>query len=138
MLMEYSAVALQHMALRDFLAGPETLFPSSPDVLGEVRSTRPSTTTGGRSTRRRRFRRLPSMGALAAQAFPVPPTTKPAILKTLLAAASCATCATPTRRTTTCRSATCRRRQAQWFVLSQARLGDGVDPGRPRRHLGSA
>ena len=40
LLMEYSAVALQAMALRDFLAGPEALFPKLPTVLGEVRAER--------------------------------------------------------------------------------------------------
>ncbi|MGH3942219.1 MAG: glycosyltransferase family 2 protein [Pseudonocardiaceae bacterium] len=36
--MEYSTLALQEMAIRDFLAGPETLFEKLPTVLGEVRA----------------------------------------------------------------------------------------------------
>ncbi len=36
--MEYSTLALQEMAIRDFLAGPEALFEKLPTALGEVRS----------------------------------------------------------------------------------------------------
>jgi galactofuranosylgalactofuranosylrhamnosyl-N-acetylglucosaminyl-diphospho-decaprenol beta-1,5/1,6-galactofuranosyltransferase len=36
--MEYSTLALQEMAIRDFLAGPQALFDNLPSVLGEVRA----------------------------------------------------------------------------------------------------
>ncbi|MGH3904504.1 MAG: glycosyltransferase [Pseudonocardiaceae bacterium] len=36
--MEYSTLALQEMAIRDFLAGPDALFEKLPTALGEVRS----------------------------------------------------------------------------------------------------
>ncbi len=133
MLMEYSAVALQDMALRDFLAGPETLFPSLPVVLGEIRAKR-AEYDDGRPLDSATQVPPSSLDALAAQAFPVPPTTKPAIVKTLarsvvrnLRNADPAHHDVPQRNVPS--------RQAQWFVLSQARLGDGVHPGRPRRHL---
>ena len=106
MLMEYSAVALQHMALRDFLAGPETLFPSLPVVLGQVRATR-AEYDDGRPLDSATQVPPSSLDALAAQAFPVPPTTKPAILTTL-ARSLVRNLRTPARRITRCRSATCR------------------------------
>jgi galactofuranosylgalactofuranosylrhamnosyl-N-acetylglucosaminyl-diphospho-decaprenol beta-1,5/1,6-galactofuranosyltransferase len=40
LLLEYSTVALQHRAARDFLTGPEALFGSLPTALGEVRALR--------------------------------------------------------------------------------------------------
>src|SRR4029079_4781112 len=82
MLMEYSAVALQHMALRDFLAGPETLFPNLAKVLGQVRATR-AEYDDGRPLDSATQVPPSSLDALNAQALPVPPTTKAAILKTL-------------------------------------------------------
>ena len=117
MLMEYSAVALQHMALRDFLGGPETLFPSLPVVLGQVRATR-AEYDDGRPLDSATQVPPSSLDALAAQAFPVPPTSKPAILKTLarsvvrnLRNADPAHHDVPQRNVSS--------RQAQWFVLSQ-------------------
>ena len=117
MLMEYSAVALQHMALRDFLGGPETLFPSLPVVLGQVRATR-AEYDDGRPLDSATQVPPSSLDALAAQAFPVPPATKPAILKTLarsivrnLRNADPAHHDVPQRNVSS--------RQAQWFVLSQ-------------------
>jgi galactofuranosylgalactofuranosylrhamnosyl-N-acetylglucosaminyl-diphospho-decaprenol beta-1,5/1,6-galactofuranosyltransferase len=117
MLMEYSAVALQHKALCDFLAGPEALFPSLPVVLGQVRATR-AEYDDGRPLDSATEVPPSSLDALAAQAFPVPPTTKPAILKTLarsvvrnLRNADPAHHDVPQRNVSS--------RQAQWFVLSQ-------------------
>ena len=117
MLMEYSAVALQHKALRDFLAGPEALFPSLPVVLGQVRATR-AEYDDGRPLDSATEVPPSSLDALAAQAFPVPPTSKPAILKTLarsivrnLKSADPAHHDVPQRNVSS--------RQAQWFVLSQ-------------------
>jgi galactofuranosylgalactofuranosylrhamnosyl-N-acetylglucosaminyl-diphospho-decaprenol beta-1,5/1,6-galactofuranosyltransferase len=83
MLMEYSAVELQAMALRDFLAGPEALFPSLPTVLGEVRATR-AKFDDGRPLDSATQVPLAELDALSAQSFPPPPTTKPAIARTLL------------------------------------------------------
>jgi galactofuranosylgalactofuranosylrhamnosyl-N-acetylglucosaminyl-diphospho-decaprenol beta-1,5/1,6-galactofuranosyltransferase len=117
MLMEYSAVALQHMALRDFLAGPEALFPNLASVLGEVRATR-AQYDDGRPLDSATEVPPSSLDALASQAFPVPPTSKPAILKTLarsvvrnLRPADPAHHDVPQRNVSS--------RQAQWFVLSQ-------------------
>lgn len=117
MLMEYSAVALQHMALRDFLGGPETLFPSLPVVLGQVRATR-AEYDDGRPLDSATQVPPSSQDPLAAQAFPVPPTSKPAILTTLarslvrnLKSPDPAHHDVPQRNVSS--------RQAQWFVLSQ-------------------
>ena len=117
MLMEYSAMALQEMALRDFLAGPEQLFPKLPVVLGEIRATRAEYDDG---------RPLDSvtqvphseLDALAAQVFPDPPTRKLAIVKGLarsvlhnLRPADPAHQVVPQRNVPS--------RQALWFVLSR-------------------
>ena len=69
MLMEYSAVALQEMALRDFLAGPEALFPSLPVVLGEIRAKR-AEYDDGRPLDSATQVPLSDLDALAAQVFP--------------------------------------------------------------------
>src|SRR3954454_15969981 len=82
LLMEYSAVAPQEMALRDFLAGPEALFPSLPVVLGEIRAKR-AEYDDGRPLDSATQVPLSDLDALAAQAFPEPPTKKVAIAKGL-------------------------------------------------------
>src|SRR3954453_8498869 len=82
MLMEYSAVALQHKALRDFLAGPEALFPNLATALAQVRAAR-AEYDDGRPLVAATDVPPSSQDAMAAQPFPVPPTPKPAILKTL-------------------------------------------------------
>jgi galactofuranosylgalactofuranosylrhamnosyl-N-acetylglucosaminyl-diphospho-decaprenol beta-1,5/1,6-galactofuranosyltransferase len=117
MLMEYSAVALQHKALRDFLAGPEALFPNLATVLAQVRATR-GEYDDGRPLDSATQVPLSTLDALAAQAFPTPPTSKPAILSTLargvvrnLRAPDPAHREVPQRNVSS--------RQAQWFVLSQ-------------------
>ena len=117
MLMEYSAVALQHKALRDFLAGPEALFPNLAKVLGEVRATR-AEYDDGRPLDSATDVAPSSLDALAAQAFPTPPTGKPAILATLarslvhnLRAPDPLHQEVPQRNVSS--------RQAQWFVLAQ-------------------
>ena len=133
MLMEYSAVALQHMALRDFLAGPEALFPSLPTVLGKVRATR-AEYDDGRPLDSATQVPPSSLDALASQAFPVPPTSKVGDPQD----------AGPQRRAepADARPRAPRRAAAQRVVAAgpvvravPARLGDGLDPGRPRRHL---
>ena len=117
MLMEYSAVALQHMALRDFLGGPETLFPSLPVVLGQVRATR-AEYDDGRPLNSATEVPPSSLDALAAQAFPVPPTSKPAILKTL-ARSVVRNLRNPDPAHHDVPQRNVSSRQAQWFVLSQ-------------------
>ena len=117
MLMEYSAVALQHKALRDFLAGPDVLFPNLATVLAQVRATR-GEYDDGRPLDSATQVPPSSLDAMAAQAFPTPPTSKPAILTTLarsvvrnLRAPDPAHREVPQRNVSS--------RQAQWFVLSQ-------------------
>lgn len=117
MLLEYSAVALQEMALRDFLAGPDALFANLPTVLGEVRKTR-AQYDDGRPLDSATQVPLSELDALAAQAFPDPPTRKVAIVKGLaqsvlhnLRAPNPAHHATPQRNVPS--------KQAQWFVLSR-------------------
>jgi galactofuranosylgalactofuranosylrhamnosyl-N-acetylglucosaminyl-diphospho-decaprenol beta-1,5/1,6-galactofuranosyltransferase len=117
MLMEYSAVALQHMALRDFLAGPETLFPNLATVLGQVRATR-AEYDDGRPLDSATQVPPSSLDALASQAFPVPPTTKPAILGTL-ARSLVRSLRTPDPAHRDVPQRNVSSRQAQWFVLSQ-------------------
>jgi galactofuranosylgalactofuranosylrhamnosyl-N-acetylglucosaminyl-diphospho-decaprenol beta-1,5/1,6-galactofuranosyltransferase len=117
MLMEYSAVALQHMALRDFLEGPETLFPSLPTVLGQVRATR-AEYDDGRPLDSATEVPPSSLDALAAQSISPPPTTKPAILKTL-ARSVVRNLRTPDPAHREVPQRNVSSRQAQWFVLSQ-------------------
>jgi galactofuranosylgalactofuranosylrhamnosyl-N-acetylglucosaminyl-diphospho-decaprenol beta-1,5/1,6-galactofuranosyltransferase len=117
MLMEYSAVALQLMALRDFLAGPEALFPSLPTVLGRVRATRAGY-DDGRALDSATQVPHGSLDALASQSFAVPPTSKPAILKTLArSVVNNLRRPDPAHREVPQRNVS--SRQAQWFVLAQ-------------------
>lgn len=117
MLMEYSAVALQEMALRDFLAGPDMLFAKLPVVLAEVRARR-AEFDDGRPLDSATEVPLSHLDALAAQLFPEPPTRKPAIVRQLarsvlhnLRRPDPAHHDVPQRNVPS--------RQAQWFVLSQ-------------------
>ncbi|HWM57592.1 MAG TPA: glycosyltransferase [Pseudonocardia sp.] len=116
MLMEYSAVALQEMALRDFLAGPEMLFPKLPVVLGEIRARR-AEFDDGRPLDSATEVPLSDLDEMAAQVFPEPPTRKPAIVRKLagsvlhnLRRPNPAHQVVPQRNVPS--------RQAQWFVLS--------------------
>jgi galactofuranosylgalactofuranosylrhamnosyl-N-acetylglucosaminyl-diphospho-decaprenol beta-1,5/1,6-galactofuranosyltransferase len=116
MLMEYSAVALQEMALRDFLAGPEMLFPKLPVVLGEIRARR-AEFDDGRPLDSATEVPLSELDEMAAQVFPEPPTRKPAIVRKLagsvlhnLRRPNPAHQVVPQRNVPS--------RQAQWFVLS--------------------
>jgi galactofuranosylgalactofuranosylrhamnosyl-N-acetylglucosaminyl-diphospho-decaprenol beta-1,5/1,6-galactofuranosyltransferase len=117
MLMEYSAVALQEMALRDFLAGPDMLFPKLPVVLGEVRAKR-AEYDDGRPLDSATEVPPSDLDALAAQVFPPPPTHKVAIVKQLtgsvlhnLRRPNPAHQVVPQRNVPS--------RQALWFVLSR-------------------
>ena len=117
MLMEYSAVALQEMALRDFLAGPESLFPKLPTVLGEIRAKR-AEYDDGRPLDSATQVPLSDLDALAAQAFPDPPTSKVAIAKGLAQSiVHNLRPIDPVHHTVPQRNVP--SRQAQWFVLSR-------------------
>ncbi len=83
LLMEYSAVALEVMALRDFLAGPELLFPKLPAVLGEIRATR-AEYDDGRPLDSATQVPLAELDSLAAQTVTPIPTGKVEIAKGLL------------------------------------------------------
>ncbi|GEL16479.1 glycosyltransferase [Pseudonocardia asaccharolytica] len=117
LLMEYSAVALQEMALRDFLAGPEALFPKLPVVLGEIRAKRAEYDDGCPLDSATEVP-LSHLDEMAAQMFPEPPVGKVAIAKGLvkgvlhnLRPSDPADQVVPQRNVSS--------RQAQWFVLSR-------------------
>ncbi|WP_211190054.1 glycosyltransferase [Actinomycetospora sp. TBRC 11914] len=84
-LLEYSAIALHQMAMRDFLSGPKALFGALPTTLGSVRATRARYPDG---TVHPSARDLPEppIGALAAQLWPEPPLGKVAQVKALAGA----------------------------------------------------
>lgn len=117
MLLEYSAVALQEMALRDFLAGPEVLFPTLPTALGDIRAKR-AEFDDGRPLDSATQVPLSNLNALAAQVFPGPPTRPIPIAKGLarsivhnLRRPDPAHQVVPQRNVPS--------KQAQWFVLSR-------------------
>jgi galactofuranosylgalactofuranosylrhamnosyl-N-acetylglucosaminyl-diphospho-decaprenol beta-1,5/1,6-galactofuranosyltransferase len=117
MLLEYSAMALQEMALRDFLAGPEALFPKLPVVLGEIRAKR-AEYDDGRPLDSATEVPLSDLDALAAQMFPAPPTGKVAIAKGLLrSVVHNLRAPDPAHRTVPQRNLP--SKYAQWFVLSR-------------------
>ncbi len=117
LLMEYSAVALQEMALRDFLAGPETLFPKLPVVLGEIRAKR-AEYDDGRPLDSATEVPLSELDAMAAQMFPDPPTGKVAIAKGLLRSVL-HNLRTPDPGHQLVPQRNVPSRQALWFVLSR-------------------
>jgi len=80
--LEYSTVALQNLAIKDFLAGPEALFGQLPTALGEVRAAR-SKFDDGTVLPSSRSLPLPSMDAVKAERFLKPPTNPVTIGKTL-------------------------------------------------------
>jgi galactofuranosylgalactofuranosylrhamnosyl-N-acetylglucosaminyl-diphospho-decaprenol beta-1,5/1,6-galactofuranosyltransferase len=117
LLLEYSAVELQAMALRDFLAGPERLFPTLPTILGDIRATR-AEFDDGRPLDSTTQVPLSDLDALAAQMFPPAPTGKVGIVKGLVGSVlhnlrepDPAHQAVPQRNVPS--------RQALWFVLSR-------------------
>jgi galactofuranosylgalactofuranosylrhamnosyl-N-acetylglucosaminyl-diphospho-decaprenol beta-1,5/1,6-galactofuranosyltransferase len=117
MLMEYSAMALQEMALRDFLAGPEQLFPTLPVILGQIRAKRAEYDDGRPLDSATQVPRS-ELDALAAQAFPEPPTKKFAIAKGLAKSVlHNLRPVDPAHRTVPQRNVS--SKQAQWFVLSR-------------------
>ena len=82
MCMEYSTLALQEMAIRDFLAGPETLFEQLGTALGRVRA-RVADFDDGKVLGPARELPPPSMSQLAAQRYTDPPTNPLTIGATL-------------------------------------------------------
>ncbi|MGD9530836.1 MAG: glycosyltransferase, partial [Pseudonocardia sp.] len=82
LLMEYSAVALQEMALRDFLAGPERLFPTLPTALPTIREVR-ARYDDGRPLDSATQVPLSELDEMAAQTFPEQPRGAVAIAKGL-------------------------------------------------------
>lgn len=80
--MEYSTLALQEMAIRDFLAGPQALFDKLPTVLGEVRA-RCADFTDGQVVDSQELP-LPAGGRQALQRMLKPPTNPVTISATLL------------------------------------------------------
>ena len=81
MSMEYSTLALQEMAIRDFLAGPEALVAKLSTALGEVRA-RCAEFDDGRVVPSKELP-LPSTGQRAAQRMLTPPTNPVTIGATL-------------------------------------------------------
>ncbi len=80
--MEYSTLALQEMAIRDFLAGPAALFDKLPTALGEVRA-RCAEFTDGQVVDSQELP-LPAGGRLEAARMLKPPTNPVTIGATLL------------------------------------------------------
>src|SRR5918995_3639936 len=117
LLLEYSAVALQEMALRDFLAGPEALFPKLPTVLGEIRAKR-AEYDDGRPLDSATQVPLSELDALSAQVFPDAPTGKVAIVKGL-AQSVLHNLRTPDPGHQVVAQRNVPARYAQWFVLSR-------------------
>jgi galactofuranosylgalactofuranosylrhamnosyl-N-acetylglucosaminyl-diphospho-decaprenol beta-1,5/1,6-galactofuranosyltransferase len=80
--MEYSTLALQEMAIRDFMAGPRALFDKLPTALGEVRA-RCADFTDGQVVDSQDLP-LPAGGQLEVQRMLKPPTNPVTIGTTLL------------------------------------------------------
>lgn len=117
MLLEYSAVALQEMALRDFLAGPEALFATLPTALGDIRAKR-AEYDDGRPLDSATQVPLSNLDALAAQIFP-PPPTRPIPIAKGLARSIVHNLRRPDPAHRTVPQRNVPSRQAQWFVLSR-------------------
>ncbi|MGY1844229.1 glycosyltransferase [Modestobacter sp. SYSU DS0875] len=83
--LQYSTVELHHMAYRDFLAGPESLFEGMPGSVGRARETRKKH-PDGRVLSSSAALPLPSMSAAETIGFRKIPVTPPQIGSTLLKA----------------------------------------------------
>ncbi|HEV2777944.1 MAG TPA: glycosyltransferase [Actinophytocola sp.] len=81
--LEYSTIALQEMAINDFLAGPDTLFDRLGTALPEVRERRAQFDDGRIVSSTKEFP-LPTADAVWAEQFLTPPTGKVKIVRTLL------------------------------------------------------
>ncbi|HEX2074527.1 MAG TPA: glycosyltransferase [Geodermatophilus sp.] len=84
-MLQYATAALHHRAYEDFLAGPDRLFPLLPTAL-PMALQHQGDHPDGRVLPSSSDLPLPSMGAVKAERFLEPPTTAPAIARTLLAA----------------------------------------------------
>jgi galactofuranosylgalactofuranosylrhamnosyl-N-acetylglucosaminyl-diphospho-decaprenol beta-1,5/1,6-galactofuranosyltransferase len=80
--MEYSTLALQEMAIRDFMAGPQALFDKLPTALGEVRARCADFTDG--QVMESQDLPLPAGGQVEVQRMLKPPTNPVTIGATLL------------------------------------------------------
>ncbi|HKS51502.1 MAG TPA: glycosyltransferase [Pseudonocardiaceae bacterium] len=118
--MEYSTLALQEMAIRDFLAGPQALFDKLPTALGEVRA-RCADFTDGQVVDSQELP-LPAGGRLALQRMLKPPTNPITISATLLKRLAHQLRAVDARAQHRPQLALSRQ-DARWFVLSAL---DGV------------
>lgn len=113
--MEYSTLALQEMAIRDFLAGPQALFDKLPTALGEVRA-RCADFPDGQVVDSQQLP-LPARGQIDVQRMLTPPTNPITIGVTLLARLA------HQLRPVDARSwhrpqLSLARQDARWFVLS--------------------
>ncbi|MDQ4105214.1 MAG: glycosyltransferase [Actinomycetota bacterium] len=115
MAMEYSTLALQEMAIRDFLAGPQALFDKLPTALGEVRA-RCADFADGQVMDPQELP-LPAGGQLELQRMLKPPTNPVTIGATLLK--RLAHQLRPVDARTHRRpQLSLARKDARWFVLS--------------------
>ncbi len=115
--LEYSTVALQNLAIRDFLAGPQALFGQLPTALGEVRSER-GRYDDGTVLASSRSLPLPSMDAVKAERFLKPPTNPVTIGATL--ASSLAHNLLPTKTEHHKRpQLNIAQQDARWFLLAR-------------------
>jgi len=117
LLMEYSAVALQEMAVRDFLSGPEHLFRKLPTVLDDVRAKR-AEYDDGRPLDSATQVPLSDLDALSAQLFPEPPSGKLGAVKGL-ARGVLHNLRSPDPGHQVVPQRNVPARHAQWFVLSR-------------------
>jgi galactofuranosylgalactofuranosylrhamnosyl-N-acetylglucosaminyl-diphospho-decaprenol beta-1,5/1,6-galactofuranosyltransferase len=83
--LQYSTVALRHLALRDFMAGPDLLFQLLPTALPTVREQR-VTYLDGKTLGSSSDLPLPSMSSVKAERFMKPPTNPVTIGRTLISA----------------------------------------------------
>jgi galactofuranosylgalactofuranosylrhamnosyl-N-acetylglucosaminyl-diphospho-decaprenol beta-1,5/1,6-galactofuranosyltransferase len=120
MAMEYSTLALQEMAIRDFLAGPQALFEKLPTALGEVRA-RCAEFTDGQVVDSQELP-LPAGGRQEAQRMLKPPTNPVTIGATLLKRLAHQLRSVDTRAQHR-PQLSLSRQDARWFVLSAL---DGV------------
>jgi len=113
--MQYSILALQEMAIRDFLAGPEMLFEKLPTALGEVRA-RLTEFTDGQVLDSRELP-LPAGEQLAVARLLIPPPNPIAVGATLFK--RLANQLRPADRQARQRpQLNLARQDARWFVLS--------------------
>ncbi|HZA16020.1 MAG TPA: glycosyltransferase family 2 protein, partial [Pseudonocardiaceae bacterium] len=113
--MEYSTLALQEMAIRDFMAGPQALFDKLPTALGEVRARCADFTDG--QVMDSQDLPLPAGGQLEVQRMLKPPTNPVTIGATLLK--RLAHQLRPVNATAQHRpQLALARSDARWFVLS--------------------